>query len=246
MASSWDITPIHSSWLSRWDARWKIVAYGLAMISTTWLRSDAMLALAVAGAAILLLSGRPDWGWLSQRIATMSVFLLPFVAYLLVAPQNSGQGEWIRLALRAALYFLLAASFVATTRVHLTAAALSSLGMPPLPTRLLLMTHRYVWLIRDQWQRIRTAMKARGFQFRPSRRCWRTTGLAAATLFLAAEDRAQRVAAAMRCRGFNGRFRGMHPPQTRGSDVAKFFLLVGVAAALAAFDRMDAWLEILP
>jgi cobalt/nickel transport system permease protein len=49
-------------------------------------------------------------------------------------------------------------------------------------------------------------------------------------------ERAERVGQAMRCRGFDGRFRALHEPRTEPADVLFFALVVGGAAGLLAWD----------
>jgi len=49
-------------------------------------------------------------------------------------------------------------------------------------------------------------------------------------------DRAERVAAAMRCRGFDGRFRSLDEFSTKGRDVVAFVLTLALAAALVTLD----------
>jgi cobalt/nickel transport system permease protein len=50
-------------------------------------------------------------------------------------------------------------------------------------------------------------------------------------------ERAERVEQAMRCRGFDGRFRSLTRFQTRARDVAAFFLLTSFAAGLLLWDH---------
>ncbi len=233
-----DQASIQPTWLSRWDPRWKIAAFGLTTFLVTLLRSETALAAAAVAVIALTVSVRPDGRWLGRRSASLAFFLAPFMVYLLFGSISSGPWQALRLALRAILVFQLAAIVVASTPMHRAARALSSLGVPRLVTKLLVMTHRYTVVLRDQWQRIGTALHTRGFQVRASRRSWQTMGMASAVLLLSAEDRAKRVAAAMRCRGFDGQFHDYHRPSTRASDVARFVVMVSVVGAITAFDRI--------
>ena len=56
------------------------------------------------------------------------------------------------------------------------------------------------------------------------------------TLIVRGADRADGVAQAMRCRGFDGRFRSLTTFRTRLADVVMFILIVGVAGGLVAWD----------
>jgi cobalt/nickel transport system permease protein len=56
------------------------------------------------------------------------------------------------------------------------------------------------------------------------------------TLLVRGSDRAERVAQAMRCRGFDGHFRTTTAFRTRPADVGMFLLIVGVVGGLVAWD----------
>ena len=50
-------------------------------------------------------------------------------------------------------------------------------------------------------------------------------------------DRAERITAAMHCRGFDGVYRSAHTFQTTAADVLGWLLVVALFAAIAAWDR---------
>jgi cobalt/nickel transport system permease protein len=65
---------------------------------------------------------------------------------------------------------------------------------------------------------------------------YRTVGQVTGTLLVRGADRADRVAQAMRCRGFEGRFHSLATFRTRPADVLMFALMVGVSGGLVAWD----------
>jgi cobalt/nickel transport system permease protein len=76
----------------------------------------------------------------------------------------------------------------------------------------------------------------RGFRNRPSLRSYRTVGHVAGTLLVRSSEQAERVAQAMRCRGFDGRFRSLTEFRTTAADGILFLLVVVVAGGLVFWD----------
>ncbi len=84
--------------------------------------------------------------------------------------------------------------------------ALSRLKAPDKLVHLLLFTVRYLGVLQEELQRLRRAMRARAFVPRSDLLTWRVTGWLAGMLLVRGFERARLVSAAMRCRGFQGRF----------------------------------------
>jgi cobalt/nickel transport system permease protein len=83
---------------------------------------------------------------------------------------------------------------------------------------------------------LRIALRVRGFRNAMTAHAYRTVGQVTGTLLVRGSDRAEHVAQAMRCRGFDGRFRTLTEFRTRPADVLMFVLTVGVAGGLVAWD----------
>jgi cobalt/nickel transport system permease protein len=84
--------------------------------------------------------------------------------------------------------------------------ALSHLRVPDKLTPLLLFTVRYLDVLHREYLRLRAAMKARGFRPRLDRHTCRSIGYLVGMLLVRSFDRAERILAAMKCRGFRGHF----------------------------------------
>jgi len=84
--------------------------------------------------------------------------------------------------------------------------ALAHLRVPEKLIHLLLLTVRYLGVFQAEYRRLRGAMKARAFRPRMDRHTYRTFGFLVGMLLVRSFDRAERVLAAMKCRGFRGRF----------------------------------------
>ena len=66
-------------------------------------------------------------------------------------------------------------------------------------------TVRYIDVLHQEYQRLRIAMKARGFRPQNSRHTYVSFGYLVGMMLVRALERSERVLAAMKCRGFSGR-----------------------------------------
>jgi cobalt/nickel transport system permease protein len=159
---------------------------------------------------------RWDLGWITLSPAGLILAALIFVKALTVVS--------LMLAL------------LATAPLQDTFKAAHALRVPGALVHLVLLTHRFVFLVAEEFGRLRTALRVRGFRNRGNWHSYRTVGQVAGTLLVRSHDRAERVGQAMRCRGFDGCFRSLHEFSTRLVDILAFGLIVGCAAALLAWD----------
>jgi cobalt/nickel transport system permease protein len=96
----------------------------------------------------------------------------------------------------------LVGSMTATTMGH----ALAHLHVPQKLAHLLLLTVRYLDVLHLEYRRMRAAMKVRCFRPGMNRHTYRTFGYLVGMLLVRSFDRSERIMAAMKCRGFQGRF----------------------------------------
>jgi cobalt/nickel transport system permease protein len=111
--------------------------------------------------------------------------------------------------------------------------AMSHLRVPEKLTHLLLFTVRYLDVLRLESLRLRGAMKVRGFRPRVNRHTYRTYGYLVGMLLVRSFDRSERIVAAMKCRGFRGRFYLLDHFHFRWSDLPFAVVSLLVLAALA-------------
>jgi cobalt/nickel transport system permease protein len=248
------LTPSHiaplDSPLARFDPRWKLAAFGFAILAIAFVRSLPVAATAFAGALLLAIIARLPGRWFSVRLGIAALALVPFLVVLPFTVDRGGPAwEWgwlhislagllaaITLALKTLAIVMLALVVLGTAPLHVTLHAARRLHVPGLLVQLTLLTYRYIFLLVDEFHRLRTALRVRGFRNRMSRHSYRTIGRVKGTLLVRGAERAERVAQAMRCRGFDGRFRVLREFHTRLTDVLLFALIVGMAAALVAWD----------
>jgi cobalt/nickel transport system permease protein len=237
-----------SDGLGRCDPRWKLASLAIAAAAVASLRSVPAAGAAVALALVLARAGGLPGRWLLSRLAVVAVLLAPF-ALLPLLPAAGPSWGWGFLRVWPAgleLALLLAAKALALTTLVLALAATSplpdtlkaaqSLRVPGLLIHLALLAYRYVFLLAAEFGRLRTALRVRGFRARASAHTYRTVGHVTGILLLRAAERAERVGQAMRCRGFDGRWRSLHQWRTTATDIA---LLAGVGAAAGALTAVD-------
>ncbi len=109
--------------------------------------------------------------------------------------------------------------------------ALSMLKVPDKLIHLFLFTVRYVTVLEHEYRRLSMAMKVRCFQPRMNRHSYRSLAYLVAMLLVRSYYRSNRILAAMKCRGFHGRFYVIRNLALAGGDVA-FSLGALVAAGI--------------
>jgi cobalt/nickel transport system permease protein len=250
MTLAFSTPPRSRSFLSRLDPRWKLAALLLAAAVVATLHTLPAAGVAVAAALLLALLARLPARWFLERLGALALFLAIFTLPLpwLLADRGPGwtfgpvhfsrHGVEIALGLaaRAVAIVTLLLVLQATAPLESTLKAAHALRIPGLFVQLGLLTYRYVFVLADELGRLRIALRVRGYRNRVSRHSYRTAGHVAGTLLMRGYERAERVAQAMRCRGFDGRFRSLTAFQTRPADVLAFVLITACAAALAAWD----------
>lgn len=236
MTLAFDALDAPASPLTRLDPRWKLAALTLAGVAAAVLRDPRTILIAFMLVVTLLIFARLPVRLLRSRFAALAAFLLPFLVMLPILSGRDGLLPAAMIGARAVMLFSLALLVIATAPFHRTMQAAQALGIPRIMTQLLLISYRYLFVLRDEFLRIRTALRVRGFRAGSGRRTYQTVGLVAGSLLLRGEDRAERVAHAMRCRGFDGRFRSLSPFQTRPTDVMFLIAVAVTAAVLVALD----------
>ncbi len=259
MTLALDLPECADSLVSRRDPRWKLAAVlltcGLLAFTRTWPVALAGLAAVLLLVWLAKLPGR----WYRSRVGGVLLFLAVFLAWLPFVPRSADDAlplGMLNLSQHGVQVFVVALAkttslvslvlvVLATAPLQDTFKAAHSLRMPGVLVHLLLLTYRYVFLLFDEFSRLRTALRVRGYRNRASLHSYRTIGQVAGTLLVRSHERAERVGQAMRCRGFDGEFRTLHAFQTTLADVMFFAVVVAVAAALLAADLMIRW-QVLP
>jgi cobalt/nickel transport system permease protein len=231
-----DFPPVIDSPLARLDGRWRLAALLVAVACAAATRSLAAGAACLAAALLLAVLARMDWRWYGRRLAVVALLValfalpLPFLA--------EGGWRFAAVLLTKALTLLtLTAVLLVTAPLDATLKAAHALWIPGLLVHLALLSYRYLFVIGDELARLRVALRLRGFRNRADAHAYRAVAAASGTLLVRGYERAERVAAAMRCRGFDGRFRSLAAFRTRAADVVALGLALAFAAGVFVLDH---------
>ena len=111
-----------------------------------------------------------------------------------------------KIALKGNAIMLAILILIGTMEVNTLGHALSHLRVPAGLSHLFLFTVRYLDILHREYLRLRWAMKVRCFRPRMDCRTYRSFGNLLGMLLVRGYDRSERILAAMKCRGFQGRF----------------------------------------
>ena len=208
-------------WLKRADPRLKIISvvvwsFLLALINQTGAAWAGLI-----GSMILIFISGLSPKYVIKRLLAINFFILflwPVLPFSFSYPgeviAHIGPLEVTRQGLDLACLLTIKGNAVAmgaiaffgsSTVFELTSAA-RHLGAPEKMTAIFALMFRYVQVIGQEYERLRLAMKARGFQPSMNMHTYRSYANLIGLLLIRSMDRADRIHAAMRCRGYNGHF----------------------------------------
>ncbi|MDI3323969.1 cobalt ECF transporter T component CbiQ [Pontibacterium granulatum] len=195
-----------------------IVAFLFALVVVSSSRFSVLLA--GLGTALLLAGlAHLNFKRTLRRVVAMDMFMiflvimLPFTTpgealFTLAGIPASTEGMMhaFQIALKANAVVLCLLSLVGTMSATTLGHALARLHVPDKLVHLLLFTVRYLDVIGQEYKRMRRAMQARAFVLRSDRHTWCSIGYLVGMLLVRSLERSERIADAMKCRGYNGRF----------------------------------------
>jgi cobalt/nickel transport system permease protein len=236
MTLAFDPPPAVDSPLARLDPRWKLAALAVAAGAAAAVQSPGPAIAALAGALVLAAVARlPAW-WFAGRIGALALALVPFAVIMPVVEGWDGVRIAGLLAVKAITVVTFALVGLATAPLPTNLHAAVALRLPPTLVHVLLLSYRYLFVLADELDRLRRAVRVRGFRPRVNRHTYQTIGHVVGTLVVRGSERADGVAHAMRCRGFDGRFRSLARFRTAAADVAFFVVVVAAASAAVTWD----------
>jgi cobalt/nickel transport system permease protein len=204
--------------LERLDGRVRIVAAAAFAVVVVSLGGFGPLLVALCGAAGVMLAARLPIVRTIRRVVAMDAFivfmiaLLPFTVpgeplftILGFPASREGLAEGARIALVANAVVLMAMALLSSFEPVAFGRALAGLGAPERLVHLILFVVRYIDVLDDEHQRLRRAMRARGFRPSNSRHTWVSFGYLVGMMLIRALERSERILKAMRCRGFSDR-----------------------------------------
>ena len=133
-----------------------------------------------------------------------------------------------QITLKSITILLVFIASIATMTVTTLGHALNTLRLPDKLVFLLLITYRYFFVIEQEYHRLLTAVKMRGFKSQTNMHTYKTFAYLIGMLFVRASDRAERVHQAMKCRGFNGKFHSLRtfPPHRRNAVFSSIMCVI--------------------
>jgi len=204
--------------LRQFDPRLRLIAALLFALTVVSLHLIPLLLL-----TLLLALGMAWWIGLSgslllKRLLVMEGFMIVLLVMLpFSVPGESlftlgpfsasaeGVQRALQIVLRANAIVILLMALVGTLEPVVLGHALGQLRLPDKLIHLFLFTVRYISVLFDEYRRLRLAMRARAFVAGSNRHTWRTFGWLVGMLLVRSLERSERILAAMKCRGFNGR-----------------------------------------
>jgi cobalt/nickel transport system permease protein len=120
----------------------------------------------------------------------------------------SWEGLWqaVEITLTANAVILALMCLVGSMEPVTMGHALHGLKVPERLVQLLMFTIRYIEVLREEYMRLRAAMRVRGFKPGTNWHTYRTFGYLVGIMLVRALERSERILGAMKCRGFTGRF----------------------------------------
>lgn len=200
------------------DPRMRIVMAAVFGVVTVALSSLVVLAAAlVVSLSLLALSGLPPRQTL-KRMAMMDGFIMfmlvllpfsvpgdPILTLWGFAASMQGLLQAVEIALTANAVILALMVLVGTMEPVTLGHALHRLRCPETLVHLLMFTIRYIEVLREEYLRLRGAMKVRGFRPGTNWHTYRSFGYLVGMMLVRAIERSERILGAMKCRGFTGR-----------------------------------------
>ncbi len=237
-------SPIHAL-----DVRVRLVAAVALSVPAALADRPEALAAALAGGAALAVLARLPVAPALGRLASVNAFmvllalLLPLTvpgeaAFALGPLAWSGEGL-IRAAAIAAkgnAIVLVLTALLSTVEPMELGRALASLRVPNRLIHLYVFTVRYLDILHHEYDRLRRAMRVRAFRPGMSVHTYRSVGYLVGMLLVNSFDRSHRVLAAMKCRGFTGRFPLAAAPRPGAADTAFALAAFALAAMIGGLQ----------
>jgi len=240
------------SLLARIDPRLRIVAAAVFAVLVAVARQPTAMWLAALVAVLTCLLCDLPMITVARRLVPLNVLMLVLAVLLalggegrpllVIGPLGFSE-DGLRLAgtiaLKGNTILLAMLAFLGSLEPATLGHALSHLRVPDRLAHLLLFTIRYVDVLHRELRRMRNAMKARAFRPRLNWHTYRSYGYLVGMLLVRSLERAERVSAAMKCRGFSGRFYLLEHFAFSWIDAVFAVAAVLAAAALAVAEWLS-------
>jgi cobalt/nickel transport system permease protein len=235
--------------IHRMDPRARLIACVLfAVVVALSDRFSSLLPALLVSFFLVWLSGLPIKAVIS-RLLVLNAFLLllwffiPFTAKgdvlfrigpLTVTLQGIVFAAQITIKANAIMLALIV--LLATMSVFTLGGAMGHLLVPGKIVHLVFFTYRYIQVIHQEYDRLINAVKIRGFHPGNNIHTYKTFAYLVGMLLVKSYDRAERIRAAMLCRGFRGRFYNLSEFSLGPLDVATLFFMFLAIAGIGTLE----------
>jgi len=237
-------SPMH-----RLDPRVKIVL-GTGFAFTVALASSFWALFAALGAALILMAfSGLDVVSVLKRLALVNGFILffwlvlpvtvsgePFIQFGPITLTRQGILLSAQITVKSNAILISLIALLSTSSISTLGHALNQLKVPDKLVILLLLTFRYIFVLEQEYRRLRRAIQIRGFKPGTNLHSYRTYAYLIGMLFVRAAARADRVHQAMLCRGFQGKFHSLRIFSVGSSDI---FWTAAVGIMIAAVGALE-------
>jgi cobalt/nickel transport system permease protein len=155
-------------------------------VAVTLVRQPVGAVLAVVVSVVVAGLARVPIDWLAMRLAAVALVGICFAVPLVLFGRPD---EAVVVAFKAVALAVLAGVLVVSAPLERTARAAWHLGVPGVVIQVALLAYRYVFLLGDELERLRVALRVRGFRNRPNRHSYYTVAAATGTLLARGRDR---------------------------------------------------------
>ena len=208
-----------NSLIHQLDPRFRMVFATAFSFVVALSKQFSVLFIAIAVSIALILMARLKLMEVFRRFAVVFGFLLliwlilpitfegePLVQVYPFTITRPGVILSAQITMKSTAILLAFMALMATMSIATIGHALHRLRFPVKLIYLLLMTYRYIFVFEQEYGRLWTAVKIRGFRSGTNIHSYKTYAYLIGMLFVRASARAERVHQAMLCRGFNGQF----------------------------------------
>jgi cobalt/nickel transport system permease protein len=201
------------------DPRVKVIFAVVYSFAVALLMNFQALVIALSASVAMAFIGRLGFRETIKRLALINTLIL--LLWLVLPITFEGQAIFVmgplnftlegllvsaRITLKSNAIMLAFMALISSMSVATLGQAMNRLKIPNKIVSLFLITYRYLFVMRQEYERLLRAAKARGFRPRTSIHTYRTYAYLVGMLLVRAVERAERVHKAMICRGFRGKF----------------------------------------
>lgn len=217
-------SPIH-----RIDPRARLLVCAMLLCALAVTHKLTALLAAIACALTAFLFAQLPVRLLARRLMAVNLVLLAWWATIPSLDPSRGLAVAAIATAKANAMLLVITLLVSTIEASALAHTLAHLRAPRKLVHLLLFTVRYAEVLRMEQQRMQRAMRARAFRPRMNAHTYRSLTRLVGMLLVRSLDRADRILAAMKCRGYRGEFYLLHHFHFHPHDAG--FAAAGLALA---------------